>query len=195
MRLLDRILRRESPPGLPPLVDGDRVVAWGITGEGEVAVASSRALWLPLKRPREALSDADPAITEGAADAAEQRWQRLGWEEIHKAAWAEGVLVITPGAEVEPGVVADGPVRRIRLADPRDLPAEVRTRVTRSVASTSQHRLRAGGTVRVVARRVPGQNGLTWQLRFDDGADRRDPGVRAEAEGVLTEVRAQATPS
>jgi hypothetical protein len=185
MRLLDRFLRRESPPSLPPLVAGDRVVAWGTTGEGEAAVASSRALWLPLKRAN-AVAGPTP---ESAADAPGPRWQRLGWAEIHKAAWAEGVLVITPGVEVEPGVVVDGPIRRVRLADPRDLPAEVRTRVTRSVAYTSQHRLRAGGTVRVVARRVPGQNGLTWQLRFDDGADRADPGLRAEAEGVLTEVR------
>jgi hypothetical protein len=49
--------------------------------------------------------------------------------------------------------------------------------------------------VRVVARRVPGADGLTWQLRFDRGADLSNPGVRAEAEGVLTEVRAQPTPS
>ena len=139
-------------------------------------MASSWALWLPAKRPAET-------------------WQRLGWAEMHKVAWAEGVLTVPPGVEVEPGVVADGPVRRIRLSDPRDLPAEVRTRVTRSVAYSSLHRLRAGGSVRVVARRVPGRDGLTWQLRFDDGADRSDPGVRAEAEGVLTEVRAQATPS
>jgi hypothetical protein len=220
MRLLDRILRREMPVDLPPLADGERVAAWGSTPEGAAAVATNLGLWLPLKQKpvihdvRADATDQVPAepgaadeagapvvAVEGAAaggapaPAAGERWQRLGWAEIHKAVWAEETLTITPGVEVEPGVVADARLRRLRLSDPRDLPAEVRTRVNRSVAHTSQHRLVGGGSVRVVARRVPGVDGLTWQLRFDNATDRAKPGVRAEAEGILTEVRALTTPS
>lgn len=204
MRLIDRIFRPQAPPESPPLAAQERVVTWAGTGDGAVVVATSWALWLPAKRPRGA---ADPSAAPAASNTADKdaggpttvggsadpdRWQRLSWSEIHKAAWADGTLAVTSGVEVEPGVVADGPVRRIRLVDPRDLPAEVRTRVTRSVAYTSHHRLAAGGAVRVVARRVPGRDGLTWQLRFDDGVDRTDPAVRAQAEGILTEVRGAA---
>ncbi|TQS40020.1 hypothetical protein [Cryptosporangium phraense] len=172
MKLLDRLFRRDVPPVMPPLEDDDRVVAWANTAEA-VAVASVRALWLP------ALKGSDG-----------EEWQRLGWAEIHKAAWRDGALVVTPGVEIEPGVVADGRVRRLRLPEPRDLPNEVRTRVTRSVAYTQHHDLATGGGVRVLARSVPGRDGLTWQLRFDNPSDRELPAARAEAEGLLAEARA-----
>lgn len=170
--LLDRLFRRDAPPVTPPLERADRVVAWAATAE-TAAVASTRALWLPPKKG-----------TDGSD------WHRLGWHEIHKAVWRDGVLVVTPGVEIEPGVVADAPVRRVRLPEPRDLPTEVRERVTRSIAYTEHHELRAGGGVRVLARRVPGRDGLIWQLRFDDPADRGIPSARSEAEGLLAEARA-----
>ncbi|GAA0265282.1 hypothetical protein [Cryptosporangium japonicum] len=177
MKLIDRLFRRDAPPVTPPLEAADRVVAWATTAEA-IAVASVHALWLPPKK--------------GVTD---QEWHRLGWHEIHKAVWREGSLVVTPGVEVEPGVVADGAVRRLRLPDPRDLPTQVRERVERSVAHTEHHALSTGGGVRVVARRVPGQNGLTWQLRFDDPADRNSDAARAEAEGLLAAARATHEPS
>ena len=170
--VLDRLFRRDAPPVTPPLEPTERVVAWAPTAEA-VAVASTHALWLPAKKG-----------TEGSD------WHRLGWHEIHKAVWRDEALVVTPGVEIEPGVVADGPVRRVRLPEPRDLPKEVRERVTRSVAYTEHHELGAGGGVRVLGRRVPGRDGLTWQLRFDDPADREIPAARAEAEGLLAEARA-----
>ncbi|MFG1921640.1 hypothetical protein [Cryptosporangium sp. NPDC048952] len=172
MTLLDRLFRRDAPPVTPPLDSADRVVAWATTAEA-VAVASVHALWLP---PKKGITD--------------QEWHRLGWHEIHKAVWRDGSLVVTPGVEIEPGVVADGAVRRLRLPDPRDLPAQVRERVERSVAFTEHHALGSGGGVRVLARRVPGQDGLIWQLRFDDPADRNVPAARAEAEGLLADARA-----
>ncbi|GAA3387824.1 hypothetical protein [Cryptosporangium minutisporangium] len=175
--VLDRFLRRDAPPATPPLEPHDRVVAWATTAEA-VAVASIRALWLPPKKGAEGVTGPDGT-----------EWHRLGWSEIHKAVWRDGALVVTTGVEIEPGVVTDGPERRLRLVEPRDLPAEVRTRVTKSVAYTEHHRLSTGGGVRVVARRVPGRDGLTWHLRFDDPSDREVPAARAEAEGLLTEAR------
>jgi len=165
---LTRILGKDRPPAeaLVGLDPGERVTAWGTTTSGAAVVATARGLWVGEPPSR----------------------RRLRWEEIHKATWDEGLLVITPGIEVEPGVVADAAPVRIRLAEPRNLPAEVRIRVTRSVASSSRHALPGGG-VTIVARRVPGVDGLTWVLRFDEGTDRADPEVRQRAAELLDEAR------
>jgi hypothetical protein len=172
MGLLDRLFRANRPPGdgMPMLPAGERVTAWGTTADGQTVVATQLALWLPTGEGH----------------------RRLPWQDVHKAAWSEGTMTITPGVEVEPGVVADGTVARLRLAEPRDMPGEVRARVTRSVAYSSHQPLTGlGGGVRVVARRVPGEDGLTWVLRFDEGVDRSDTAVRQAAERVLDEARIQ----
>ena len=134
----------------PPLEPDERVLAWAQIGEGEdapVMVATNRGLWLP----------------EG---------DRLGWHEIHKAAWSGRELRITPAevAEERAGyaVLVDAPVRGYLVLDPGELPDQVRTRVTRSVAYTSHHPLPVGG-VRVVGRRVSGRDGLSWAVRYDSG--------------------------
>jgi len=165
MSLLARIFGKEHPPAeaLVRMDRDERVTAWARADDGQVVVATPRGLWL------------------GAG--------RLSWAEIHKATWREGVLIVLPGTEVEPGVVADGPPITVRLAEPRDLPAEVRARVTRSVAYSTQHTLPGGG-VRIIARRVPGVDGLTWVLRFDDGTDRADARVRQSAAELLEAARA-----
>lgn len=169
MSLLARVFRRDRPPAeaVAMLEPGERVTAWAIQADGTAIVATQRGLW----------------HGEGGL------LRRLPWHDIHKASWDDGVLSIIPGREVEPGVVVDGPAIRIRLEDVRDLPPEVRTRVTRSVAYSSHHALPRGG-VRVVARRVSGVDGLTWVLRFDDGTDRTDPEVREAAAEALDAARA-----
>ena len=153
-------------------------------------MATPRGLWLTPPQPvtptdDEAATDVEPV----AAPAAEP--QRLPWHEIHKATWNGSLLTIVPAVEVEPGVVADGTPIRLRLAEPRGLAAEVRARVTRSVAHSVHRELPAGGVL-IVARRVPGVDGLTWLLRFDDGTDRADPDVRLRAAELLDEVQAAA---
>jgi hypothetical protein len=171
MSLLARIFSNERPPAeaLAGLDTEERVTAWARVGDDEIAVATPRGLWLGA----------------GAAR------RRLTWDGIHKATWREGVLVLLPGVEIEPGVVADGPPITVQLPEPRDLPAEVRSRVTRSVAYSTHHTLPGGG-VRIIARRVPGVDGLTWVLRFDDGTDRADPEVRHSAAELLEAARALA---
>jgi hypothetical protein len=84
----------------------------------------------------------------------------------------------------------------LTLAEPDDVPLRVRERVTKSVAYTVHHELPGGGGVRVVARRVPGIDGVTWHVRFDDGTDAADEEVAAAtAELVAQEagelIRAQ----
>ncbi len=134
----------------PPLVSEERVLSWAFVGSepgGPVVVATNRGLWLP---------DRD----------------RLGWHEIHKAAWSGRELRVTPAevAEVRDdyAVLVDAPAVTFLLLEPHEVPEQVRARVTKSVAYTSHHPLPAGG-VRVVGRRVSGVDGLSWAVRYDAG--------------------------
>jgi hypothetical protein len=143
--------RRRLPRTLrPALVRDERVVAWASTSDGRAIVLTNLGLWLP------------------------GRTERLSWHHIHRAAWSDPVLTVVPAAEVGSGegyvVMADEPSVTISLDDPDDVPVEVRSRVSRSVAATTHHDLPEGG-VRVVARRVPGRNGIVWHVRFDDGTE------------------------
>ncbi|PRX23368.1 hypothetical protein CLV67_103113 [Actinoplanes italicus] len=126
------------------------MVAWCTVAESadDVVVATNHGIWLPS------------AV------------ERLGWHEIHKAAWSGRELRITPAevAEERDGytVLVDGPVVSFLLLEPGELPDQVRARVTRSVAYTTHHPL-PEGAVRVVGRRVSGRNGLSWAVRYDSG--------------------------
>ncbi|MCA2216885.1 hypothetical protein [Jidongwangia harbinensis] len=145
-----KIFRRRPklPAALRPALEADeRVVAWAAVDDTRVVVATTRGLWLPER-------------------------DRLGWHEIHKAAWSGRELRITP-AEVANqrdgyAVLVDAPVLTYLLLEPGELPDQVRSRVTRSVAYTAHHALPAGG-VRVVGRRVSGRDGLSWAVRYDAG--------------------------
>ncbi|GIM88978.1 hypothetical protein [Paractinoplanes toevensis] len=144
------LLRRKPklPAALrPALAPDERVVAWAALDGDQALVATNHGLWLPDGK-------------------------RLGWHEIHKAAWSGRELRITPADLAEDReeyvVLVDGPVVSFLLLEPGEVPDQVRSRVTRSVAYTSHHPLSAGG-VRVVGRRVPGRNGLSWAVRYDAG--------------------------
>jgi hypothetical protein len=170
--VLDRIrtrLRRDAPP--PEVVQAldrdDRLLAWATTADG-VVVASRAGLRLPDSRV-------------------------LPWHRIDKAVWRDAALTLTESGEVAPGIAEALPPLVVPLAEPRDLPSVVRSRVTRSVAFTSYDRLPGGRGVRVVARRVAGQDGLDWSLRFDDPNDRHDPGALAAAEQLLAAARTDMT--
>jgi hypothetical protein len=124
-------------------------VAWAGAADDAVVVVTNLGLWLPSSAGR------------------------LGWHEIHKAIWSGRTLHVVPSHEVG---TADGYVETADLAtvsvtllDPDRVPDQVRTRVLRSVAYTSHHALPGGGGVRVVARRVPGRDGLRWTVRADAG--------------------------
>lgn len=114
---------------------------------------------------------------------------RLGWHEIDKVAWADGVMEIIPDTEVADGVVEPAPPVRLVFTEAGDMPLVVRDRVTRSIVVNTHHRFPGGGGVRVLARRVAGQDGLRWLLRYDRGTDRENPQFKAEADALLAEVR------
>jgi hypothetical protein len=164
------LFRRPKPPAevTARLERHDRLLAWGTLDGGGYAAAT-----------RLGLLYGGPHGYEG----------RLGWHEIDKVAWADGVMEIIPDTEVADGVVEPLPPLRLVFTEPGEMPVVVRDRVTRSIVVNTHHRFGGGGGVRVLARRVAGQDGLRWLLRYDRGTDRENPELRAEAEALLAEVR------
>jgi hypothetical protein len=141
--LLSRWVR--PPAELRRLLDGhERVLAVADT-ESSVAIATQLGLWLP-----EAGS-----------------WRRVGWDRVVKATWTEGGLHVVEGA-LEAGIVTDLPDVAVALVEPRNLPAVVRARVENSIVRSEQVQV-SGGTARLVARRVPGVDGISWTARLDTG--------------------------
>nr|WP_296077050.1 hypothetical protein [uncultured Actinoplanes sp.] len=157
----------------PPLEPDERLLAWAAVGENQALIATNRGLWLPTGR-------------------------RLGWHEIHKAAWSGRELRITPAqvAEERPeySVLVDGPVETFLLLSPGELPDQVRTRVTRSVAYTTHHPMPTGG-VRVVGRRVAGRNGLSWAVRYDAGTPVTLDAVVELTDELVSAAQSAASPS
>lgn len=152
----------------PPLDRDERLLAWSTSATGPLVV-TNRGLWLP------------------------GRDTRLGWHQVHKAVWSGETLVVTPAEAVSEhdgyAVVADGPAISLDLPDPGDVPDQVRTRVTRSVGYSMHHQLDGGG-VRVVGRRVPGVDGLSWTVRYDAGTDTGAAGLPGRTAELVAAARA-----
>jgi hypothetical protein len=165
VKLFRRRRRRLPAERRPPIEPEERIVAWAGATDDEVVVVTNHGIWLP-----------------GAT-------ARLGWHEIHKATWSGRQLALVASREVgdEEGyaIVADQPAIVHTLLDPDNAPLQVRVRVTRSIAYTQVHPLPDGGAVRVVARRVPGIDGLSWTVRYEDGADPTDERIRALTEELV----------
>jgi hypothetical protein len=166
--------KREKPPpeAVARLEPDERVVSWAPAPGGAV-VATPLGLWLP-----------------GVPD-------RLPWHLIDKVIWRSNTLTLIPAVDSGGGVLVEQPPRSVRLEQPRDIPQNVRARIEKAIAFTRHHPLpgaegagvRRG--VRVVGRRVPGQDGVSWQLVFDPGVDRDDPAVRAAASAFVDQARAE----
>jgi hypothetical protein len=160
----------------PPLDPDERVLAWAHVGpdqDGPVVVATNRGLWVPES-------------------------DRLGWHDIHKAAWSGRELRVTPAevAEVRTdyAVLVDAPIVSYLLLEPNEVPEQVRTRVTRSVAYTSHHPLPVGG-VRVVGRRVSGVDGLSWAVRYDSGTPADAEQVVKVTDEIVAAAQSATAPS
>ena len=94
--------RPKLPAALrPSLAAEERVVAWAAVAEDGALVATNRGLWVPER-------------------------ERLGWHEIHKAAWSGRELRVTPAevAEERSGytVLVDAPVLSFLLLEPGEVP-------------------------------------------------------------------------
>ncbi len=158
-----RLLRRRALPDAVRSVrlpPGERRVAWAVTAAGEGVVATDWALVLP-----------------GTG--------RLEWAQVERASWQPPRMTVREVAETDGAGVA----HVLELAQEGDLPAAVRARVTGSVAWSAHERLPSGGGVRIVGRRVLGQELLSWQLVFDAGTDPADPAAREQAQALLEAAR------
>jgi hypothetical protein len=159
------MFRRERPPaGLLALLERDeRVVSWALADLGTVA-ATTRGLWLP------------------SGDS----FRRIGWELVDKAVWRDGVLTVIEAEDVDGLLLRELPPVSLTLAEPRDLPPAVRTRVEASVVRSEVLPV-DGGAARFVARRVPRRDGVTWRARLEPGtldAPETRTSVRARLDGL-----------
>ena len=190
MSLLDQARRRFARPPEPVRVavlastdPDERVLAWGTLARDQGwLVATSRGLRIV---PPEVTSVADAAV--------------LPWHEVAEARWAAtddggGSFRVTALREVEPGVQARQPEQRHVLTDAGDLPAVVRRRVNQTVVASQRSPLPGGGSVLLVARRVPGQAVREWTVVFDDDERRSDPVAREAARQKLADLVAADQP-
>jgi hypothetical protein len=154
--------RRERPPAevLALLGRDERVVSWADTADGAVIVATPRGVWWP----------------------APEGLRRIQWQHIDKAVWRDGVQTIVEADVIDDLLLVDRPAVSAVLAKPRDLPPTIRKRVEANIARTELLRV-AEGTVRFVARRQPGRDGVTWWARLEQGTP--------DSEQVRAAVRAR----
>lgn len=146
--------------------DDERVITWGVGDsskpEGSFVIATNQALY------------------EQSSES------RIAWQDVIKGTWEQPDFVIDYQGEA-------GPRRlRIRLDEPRDVPAAVRDRVTDTVVVSEYRELLESQGAHFVARRSPGGGleEIRWSVVFDSGLDSADPVMRAKADDVLGELRA-----
>ncbi|MGB8650961.1 MAG: hypothetical protein WCD35_09890 [Mycobacteriales bacterium] len=147
------------PPAVRELGLPERRLAWGLTPEGEALVATSSGL--------------------------HAGGEVLAWTLVEKVVWRPPLLTLTEVAEVE----GSGRVREWTLEQDASLAEVVRARVTSSVGWSDRRALAPSGAVRLVGRRVPGQDALLWQAVYEQGTDVDDPQVRGQVATMVEELR------
>lgn len=186
--------RLALPPSLTSQLDAEEdVQAVATCTDGTLLAVSRFGLWV--------VPHGTPEVAAGAPTQPEL-WgepERLRWQHISKARLAARVLAVTYARPVgtfeafgHPDglvVLADEPERSFPLSVRSGLTDAVHTRVRRSVAASRRVDW-AGGGGWVVLRRVPGQDGLTPQVRVDPGMNPQTPGFLAAAAVVAAELSA-----
>lgn len=156
--------RSAPPPAATARLDRDeRVLAWADTPDGDAVVATPAGLWLP-------------------------GLERLPWHLVTHVVWTGSVLTVTAAREVTASVLEIETPVSVRLTEPQNLPETIQHRFYSSRTHTSRYPLPGGGGVIVVARRVPGVDGLRWYAVYDDPTHRHHPGAQAEVARLLAEA-------
>jgi hypothetical protein len=149
------------------LSDDERVISWGLASpvddEARYVVATDKALY---------------EQSSGA---------RISWEAIAKGTWEQPDFVL----DFQPDDASGMRRLRIRLQDPRDLPAAVRDRVVDTVVISEYRELVHDAGAYFVARRRPGAgvDEIRWSVVFDAGLDPTNTELRAKADEVLEDLR------
>ena len=160
--------KRERPPReILDLLDRDeRVLSWANTSTGSVVLATPRGLWWP--------SSEAPRL--------------IGWQHVDKAIWQDGRLAVTEADLVDDLLLVDRAPVSAELTTPRDLPPTVRKRVEANVVRSEIVDV-PGGRARLVARRIPGEDGVRWWARLEAGTADTDA-ARAAVRERLSAMRA-----
>ncbi|MGI5168503.1 hypothetical protein ACQEU3_29560 [Spirillospora sp. CA-253888] len=162
MRLL-RASRLPAPVRDALALDrAERVLAHAPTRGGSHVVATSLALHLPTP---------------------EGGFARIPWERVDQASWKDGWLHVHE--------TSGGPEHHVRLTEAGSVPETVRERVTATIAVNHHAKLPGGGAVRIAGRRPPSGGEVRWSFVFEAGLDPEDPGLRAQAEQLLEDLRRQ----
>lgn len=156
-------------PEARALAGEQRILAWAQAQDGGLLVATPPGLWWPPTRWDEA--------------------ELLPWWRIDKAVWREGQLTVVV-ADADEHLLFDRPPQTVNLGlEPNPLPSVIRKRVEGSIRRTERVSLPAG-SVRVVARSVAGQDGLTWRARLEPGT-RDSPALRDQLSELLDALAEQ----
>jgi hypothetical protein len=163
--------RRERPRSsiVDALGADERLLSWADTATGAAVAATSRGLWWP--------GTGGPEL--------------IPWHLVNKVRWQAGTLTVTPARVVDDVFLEDLVPRSVRLAEPRDLPPVIRKRVEENIVRSELAAV-SGGAVRFVARRVPGQDGMSWWARLEPGTPDTEPtrsAARARVERLRSEPR------
>lgn len=164
--------RRDDPPSdvVARLPRDQRVVSWADVAGGGVVLATPAGLWWP--------EDNGPRL--------------IGWQYISKAIWRDAALSVIEASIVDDLLIVDHKPVSVVLEVPRDLPPVVHKRVTANVVRSVLVDV-PGGTARLVARRIPGQDGVRCWARLEDGA-RDIPAVRDAVVEQLSRLSAELGP-
>lgn len=167
--------RRKLDPAVTAVIRAfdpdDRVVAWGTVAGDRYIVTSVRGLWWPV----------------AGDDLAAMR--RIPWELVDKAVWRDGVLVVVEAVVLDDLILVDKSPAALPLAEPGEVPVQVKRRVDASVLRSEIVPV-VGGQARIVARRIPGRDGLTWWARLE-GSTPDNVMVRDQVQHAIDRFRAE----
>lgn len=160
MGLLDRLQRRRPPlpEAMRQHVSADeRVLAWARSTSGQIVAATQVGLHI-LGRDGHRM---------------------VGWHQISKGVWRDGYLTVTESADVDEQQIADKQPWQLQFTEPGNVPVVLRERVEQSIAAARYYRI-SSGSVWLVGRKIPGEDGLRWQYRPDPEVDPHDIQTHAE---------------
>lgn len=111
----------------------------------------------------------------------------LGWHQVDRARWLADDMAL----EIVTLPAGATPARtyRVVVPVPANLPELVRERVTSSILASERVMLTGRAGARIVARRVPGGEGVRWTVVYDDGVAPSTPDVQAAAQEAVDGLR------
>jgi hypothetical protein len=151
--------RTKVPDAVRALAPEERRLAWGVASDGTPLVATATSLYAGSRQ--------------------------LPWTSVEKVVWRPPALTVTEVSDVE----GTGTSHAWEVAQDHRLAETIHSQVTSSVAWSDRRALQPRGHVRLVGRRVPGQDRLLWQTVWEAGTDRNDPSLRAQTEQQLEGLR------